>query len=222
MEIYKRLLKAYGRQNWWPVNLKYHEETGGDWRVEVILGAILTQNTKWSNVEKAINNLMKEKVPFTVEFFANADINWLSDRIKPASFYRIKTSRIVNFFRHIFENHGSLDSFFDRPLEEVRSELLSLKGIGKETADAILLYAGNKLSFVVDAYTKRVFSRLGLIEENASYDEVKALFERNLPRDLEVYKEYHALIDEHAKRTCLKKNPRCEICPLKNLCKGKL
>jgi endonuclease-3 related protein len=217
LEIYNKLLNHFGKQNWWPIDWKYHKKNGTDWRVEVILGAILTQNTRWSNVEKALDNL-KKKIKLDVQTLANIDENTLAESIKSVSFYRKKAKRIKNFFNYVLNNYKTLDNFFNKDLSTLRKELLKLEGIGEETADVILLYAAEKLSFVVDAYTKRVFTRLGILKGDESYREIKELFESKLPRDLEVYKEFHALIDELAKRYCKKKNPLCNECPLHELC----
>lgn len=214
-QIYKILLSHFGKQNWWPIDWEYHREYNTDWRVEVILGAILTQNTRWSNVEKALREL-KKNIRLDIWVLANIDEKYLSTLIKPVSFYNIKSSRIKSFFRCILENYENLDKFFRKDVKKLREELLSLEGIGDETADVIILYAAEKPSFVVDSYTKRVFTRLGFLKGNEKYKEIKKLFEKNLPKDVEIYKEYHALIDVLAK-TCCTKVPKCKECPLSKI-----
>lgn len=206
IELYEKLLGHYGEQNWWPIDEEYHKKHGTDPREEIVIGAILTQNTNWKNVEKALSNLKKKKL-LSFEGIRIIPKSELENLIKPVGFYRQKANYLKNF----------VSTYKDiKELEDVsREELLKVKGIGKETADAILLYALNRLSFVVDTYTKRLLTRLWGVQGN--YDELKRLFEENLPRDLKVYKEFHALIDEHCKQVC-RKNPICKVCPLKDIC----
>jgi len=206
IELYEKLLNFYGKQNWWPVDLEYHRINRSDPREEIIIGAILTQNTSWKNVEKALENLKREKA-LNFKAIRGMPIEKLRDLIKPAGFYRQKSVYLKEFVSR-FPGIKHLENIN-------RNELLKVKGIGKETADAILLYALDRLEFVVDAYTKRLLQRLWNIK--SSYEEIKELFEENLPKDLEIYKEFHALIDTHAKEFC-KKTPKCEGCPLKELC----
>jgi len=200
--IYRKLLDSFGYQNWWPV----HRET--DRFLEISVGAILTQNTNWSNVEKAIKNLMKENA-LNWEVLLNIDIQELKQLIKPAGFYNQKAVYIKNFVKTTYK----------KPKKAItRGFLLSIKGIGEETADCILLYGMDKPHFVVDAYTKRVFHRTGITDsEKISYKKLQTLIEKSIPEDLTVYKEYHALIVELAKTHCRKK-PVCDGCPIKNLC----
>jgi len=211
-KIYKVLLDSYGPQHWWPAETRY----------EVVVGAVLTQNTSWKNVEKAIRNLKNEDLIDEIKIL-NIDEDVLKALIKPAGFYNIKAKRLKNITKYIVENYKTTEHMArsNKGLKELRKELLSIKGIGPETADSILLYALDRESFVVDAYTKRIFSRLNIINEKMSYDEIKKVFEANLPKDLQIYKEYHALIVEHAKRVC-KKNPLCDNCPIKKvyICDG--
>ena len=206
MDYYRTLFAAFGPQNWWP----------GRTRFEVIVGAILTQNTAWTNVEKAIKNLKRERL-LTPEAVRRASKEKLAALIRPAGYFNIKAGRLKNFVDFLFERHGgSLRRLFSkRDTGELRTELLSVKGIGPETADSILLYAARRAEFVVDAYTKRVLARHGLSHNGADYEEVKALFMDNLPRDEALYNEYHALFVRVGKEFCRTKNPLCTDCPLK-------
>ncbi len=206
LRIYDLLLNAYGKQNWWPVDKEYHKSQGTDPREEVVIGAILTQNTSWRNVEKAISNLKENKL-LSFKGILSVELEELKALIKPAGYYNQKAKRL----KEVIGRTGSVDGLKSAS----RKELLSIKGIGDETADVLLLYAADRLSFVIDTYTKRIVKRvLGI---SGSYDELKTLFEANLPKDLEMYKEFHALMDEHAKRFC-RKNPVCGGCPLRSLC----
>ena len=206
VQLYQLLLDFYGYQGWWPVDEGYHVTKGTDPRDEIIIGAVLTQNTAWRNVEKALENL-KKYGELSLEFIRQVSTKELEELIRPSGFYRLKAQRL----KHIAEFFNPTD-VVDRVSRE---ELLKVKGIGKETADAILLYAGGRLSFVIDAYTKRLFKRLyGL---DGGYEDLKTYVEENIPKDLTIYKEFHALIDEHAKKYC-KSTPRCGGCFLKNFC----
>jgi endonuclease-3 related protein len=207
MNIYKKLLRHFGPQHWWPAETRF----------EVIVGAILTQNTAWKNVEKAIKNLKKEKM-LNCKKIANMNIRKLEKMIQASGFYRQKAERLKKFCKYLDKNYDSdLNKFFDRNTDEIRNELLSLNGIGNETADSILLYAGEKLKFVIDAYTLRMCERTG-ITETKTYGELQSFFEKNLPENIELYKEFHALIVELGKSFCRKK-PKCDGCPLKAICK---
>ena len=206
LAIYDRLLDAFGPRRWWPAETPF----------EVIVGAILTQNTAWKNVEKAISSLKKEKL-LSPSSLASKKEKELALLIRPAGYYNIKAKRLKNFVNFLTEEFGgSLDRMFKMPLGALRKRLLEVNGIGPETADSILLYAGNKPVFVVDAYTKRVFSRHKLIKKDALYREIQSAFTENLPRSRKLFSEYHALIVELAKTYCRKK-PRCGACPLKKL-----
>ena len=206
LEVYKILLETYGEQNWWPVDEDYHRKQGTDPREEIVIGAILTQNTSWRNVEKALENLKREGV-LSFEGIIKTPLDKLQELIRPSGYYRQKARRLK-------EVAGELS-----PVSKVerisREELLKIKGIGRETADAILLYAGNRPYFVIDAYTKRIVKRVFGIE--GSYEKLRSWFEGNLPKDIKIYKEFHALLDEHAKRFC-RKEPMCEGCPLIRVC----
>ena len=204
-ELYERLLSFYGPQNWWPAETPF----------EVVVGAVLTQNTAWRNVEKAINNLKREGLLDPESILKTPD-DVLRELIRPAGFYNQKTERLKRVCKLIVDR-GGLEELFSLPLDELRSVLLSVKGIGPETADAIILYAANKPTFVVDRYTHRVFTRLGIWQGDYDYEGIKKLVEAEIPPNVSVYKEFHALIDEHAKRICRKK-PLCSSCPFRDVC----
>lgn len=224
-KLYKILLREFGNLNWWPMDKKYHEKNHSDPRFEVIIGAILTQNTAWSNVEKALTNLKSNNM-LNIKNISDVNIKNLQELIKPSGFFKQKAKRLKNLVSYLNDNyHGDLDHFFDRDMYIIREELLSLKGIGPETADSILLYAGNLPIFVVDAYTRRICERLPL-NTNISYNEIQNYFETELSRNYtkkeltKVYNELHALIVLLAKKYC-HKNPECIKCPLKKLCSYK-
>lgn len=202
---YNALFRAYGPQHWWP----------GRTRFEVIVGAILTQNTSWTNVERAIAALRSEKLlsPTAME---QASVARLETLIRSSGYFRQKARKLKAFAQFLRTNHeGSLDKLFARPTGELRDQLLGIHGVGPETADSILLYAGKHPVFVVDAYTRRILERHGLIHARASYGEIRELFERRLPRSVAVYNEYHALIVHTGKHFCLKRAPDCEHCALR-------
>lgn len=205
--IYHKLDAAYGQLNWWPADTPF----------EVALGAILTQNTNWQNVEKALNNLRAAGVLALPEI-AGLERERLEQLIRPSGYFRQKAERLQLFCRHLLQNHGSIETLLKQPLAAARAELLGLKGIGPETADSILLYAGGLPTFVVDAYTRRIFGRLGLLTGTESYSAVSELFMHHLPPQSALFNQYHALIVEHAKRHCLTR-PRCPDCPLAADCR---
>ena len=179
------------------------------------VGAILTQNTNWQNVEKAINNLKQDRLLQADELYRLSHRR-LASLIKPAGYYNVKAKRLKNFLRFLFQScKGSLRKLSLQDTQELRLQLLSVNGIGPETADSILLYALEKPVFVVDAYTKRILSRHRFIKENATYEEIKDLFMKNLKADVKSFNEYHALLVRLGKEFCLKNRPKCEICPLK-------
>ena len=201
---YRALYSATGPQHWWPGRTPF----------EVIVGAILTQNTAWSNVERAIANLRRERLltPLALERVHRRRLEGL---IRSSGYFRQKARKLKEFVRFLkVEYRGSLKRMFRTPTEELRERLLAVHGIGPETADSILLYAGEHRVFVVDAYTKRILARHGLASEKASYQEVRALFETSLPADTALYNEFHGLIVNVGKNWCRTKNPRCEECPL--------
>jgi len=201
------LYSAFGPQGWWP----------GRTRFEVIVGAILTQNTNWGNVERAIVNLRKAEAltPGAMHSFPQ---DKLAELIRPAGYFNVKARRLRNFLGHLFDNYGSSSSNLTRFLKQesaaLRQELLSINGIGPETADSILLYAANKAVFVIDAYTKRILARHGLAPEDADYAFMQGLFMDNLERDAVLFNEYHALIVRTGKDYCKTKKPLCKECPL--------
>lgn len=205
IRLYRSLYEAYGPQGWWPAESAF----------EVIVGAILTQATAWRNVERAIENL-KSAAPLTPHLLLQLDERRLAEIIRPAGYPKLKAGRLKSFVEHLFKRHGgSLERMLSQELEPLRRELLGIHGIGPETADTILLYAAGKPSFVVDAYTRRLLRRLGLIEdEGIGYEELRALFMENLPRDAALYNEYHALIVRHCKEVC-RRRPLCWRCPIK-------
>ena len=203
VEIYDLLLARYGHRHWWPAETPF----------EVCVGAILTQNTNWGNVEKAIANLRRDGL-LSPEALRDVPIAVLAESIRPSGFFNVKSVRLKAFVAYLFERYGgSLERMFAGEWGELREELLMVPGIGRETCDSILLYAGEKSSFVVDAYTKRLFSALGLVSEKADYETVRSLFMDNLPADHRLYNEYHALIVQHGKEHC-RKRPHCTGCPL--------
>lgn len=203
-DIYKILDARYGDLNWWPGETPY----------EVIVGAVLTQNTAWSNVEKAIANFGGNHTP---EIVQNVDIADLTDIIRPAGFFNQKAVYLKAVTEWFAGYDFNVSTVQKKPLEKLRSELLSVKGVGKETADSILLYAFGFPSFVVDAYTVRLCQRYP-IDTGTGYDAVKAYCENNLPRSVEVYNNFHALIVINGKDHCRKKKPLCGSCPLGKSC----
>ena len=206
LQIYQKMFDALGPRHWWP----------GETPFEVIIGAILTQNTNWSNVEKAIKNL-KTAGKLSPEGMYELSVTELAELIRPSGFFNVKSKRVKAFINWLFSRYeGNLSKMFAQDLQALRGELLSVKGIGPETADSILLYAGNMPTFVVDAYTHRIFSRHELIPEESTYDEMKSFFEENLPEDVQLFNEYHALLVNIGKTFCKTKKV-CEPCPLKDI-----
>jgi endonuclease-3 related protein len=202
-DVYKRLYQAFGARRWWPAETQF----------EVIIGAILTQNTNWKNVEKAIEKLKDKDLlnPARLYKIRNEE---LAELIRSSGYYNIKTKRIKNFIAFLQEEYrADLDRMFQEEMMVLRDKLLTIKGIGPETADSILLYAGEKPTFVVDAYTKRIFSRHGWISDNDNYEEIRNFFMENLNHDVQLFNEYHALLVYLGKEFC-KKEPRCQECPL--------
>jgi endonuclease III related protein len=204
LEAYERLLAAFGPQNWWP----------GDSPFEVMVGAVLVQNTAWRNVERAINNLREAGVMEPHAQYALAP-NELAELIRPAGYYQVKAKRLRNLLKFVVEEFdGSLDAMFRVDLPSLRAKLLAIHGIGPETADAILLYAGGLPTFVVDTYTNRVLARHGWIGYDAGYHEIKDHFESALPADSQLYNEFHALLVRVGKDFCKRTAPKCDACPL--------
>ena len=210
LEIYHRLYAAYGPQHWWP----------GEGPFEVIVGAILTQQVGWRNVERAIAGL-KTAGLMDPESLARAPLEQIARIIRPTCYYNQKAKKLKAFLDFLDVRYNAdLNKLFSLPVDKLREELLSVRGIGEETADSIILYAAEKPSFVVDAYTRRILTRLGVINGEESYGEIRELFMKNLPEDVPLYNEYHALLVRHGKERCLKRNPRCAGCPLADMCRA--
>ncbi len=207
IDVYDRLYAAYGPQRWWP----------GETPFEVITGAILTQSAAWTNVEKAIANL-KGAGALSPEGLRAISEAGLAALIRPSGYFNAKARKLKAFMGLLDESGGGdLQKLLAIPAAALRRLLLGTHGIGPETADSIVLYAAGRPSFVVDAYTRRIFSRLGIAPEAATYDGWRALFMRALPPDAALFNEYHALIVRLGKEVC-RKTPRCEACPLRAIC----
>jgi len=204
--IYEKLLKEFGPQHWWPA----------DTRMEVIVGAILTQNTNWKNVEKAIRNL-KQHHEISIDSLRDISLSRLSALIRPSGYFNIKAKRLKNFINFlVLEYGGDLDSVGEDPLLILRKKFLKVNGIGPETADSILLYAFGKNIFVIDSYAKRIFSRHHIVSEEDSYERIQKVFMKSLDADAGIFNEYHALIVQLAKKFC-KTTPQCESCPINSM-----
>lgn len=211
-EIYTALHDRFGPQNWWPAESV----------LEVMVGAVLTQNTNWRNVSRAIDNLKQDHL-LSLNTLHLIPVEVLAEKIRPSGYYNLKAARLKNLVRLLYEegqNSGESDSemlngFFADDTASLRDKLLSVKGIGPETADSILLYGGGKPVFVIDAYTHRVLVRHGLIGEEADYGEMQEFFVDRLPEDAGLYNEYHALLVCLGKEFCKKRNPLCGQCPLR-------
>ncbi len=204
--IYDDLKSHFGPKDWWP----------GDTAIEVMIGAILTQNTAWTNVEKAIVNL-KAVDALDAQAIDGLPQDELAQLIKPSGYYNMKAKRLQAYCRWYIEQ-GGFEALDQLSTDDMREALLKVYGIGPETADDIVLYAFNRPVFVIDAYTRRIFSRLGHIGGDENYDELRTLFESTLGPDVPVFNEYHALIVNHAKDFCRKK-PLCGECPLAPNCR---
>ena len=206
MKIYRALYQAYGPRHWWP----------GETPFEVMVGAILTQNTSWRNVEKAIQHL-KAKGFLNIRGIHQLKKSELASLIKSSGYYRMKADRLKAFVFFLFKNfNGDIERMVKEELETLRPKLLAVKGIGPETADSILLYSLKKPIFVVDAYTKRILSRHEIVSEKATYEEIQEVFMNHLSVDEKLFNEFHALL-VHLGKTVCKKIPRCDICPMKNV-----
>ena len=204
-ELYGLLLSHFGPQHWWP----------GETPFEIMVGAVLTQNTNWSNVSRAIEGLKKEKLLSFAALEAMPHPE-LASRIRASGYFNLKAIRLKNLLSAICRDYeGDLDRLFDEETGRLRRWLLTVKGIGPETADSITLYAAGKPSFVVDAYTHRILFRHGLIPEEATYPEMQELFHDTLPSDVYIFNEYHALLVALGKHFCKKKAPLCPGCPAK-------
>jgi endonuclease III related protein len=202
--FYEALLAAYGPQGWWPA------ETA----LEMVVGAILTQNTNWSNVERALSNLKREGLLSTAALHA-VSVDQLAEAIKPAGYFNIKARRLKNLIALLHRDFGGdLEALFALSAGGLRETLLAVSGVGPETADSIVLYGAHKPSFVVDAYTARILYRHGAIDLDATYEDIQSLMQGALPDDVSVFKEYHALLVAVGKRQCKKRAPECVGCPL--------
>jgi len=201
--MFERLLAHFGRQQWWPAETP----------LEVMIGAILTQNTNWTNVERAIQNLKKRDL-VSLHRLASLPVAELAEYIRPAGYYNIKAKRLKNLLQFIHDQYdGDLAGLFHQETQAIREGLLSVNGVGQETADSIVLYAANRPVFVVDAYTYRILTRHGMAPEEATYDEIQSLFMDHLPEDVSLYNEFHALVVLAGKTYC-RKTPVCSGCPL--------
>ncbi len=207
--LFTVLYDTYGPRNWWPT---VH---GGAF--ELVIGAILVQNISWSNVERALINLREADV-WSFRAILESPDEEMHVLIRPSGYYKAKTRKLKEFATFIVEcHHGDLESLFALPIDEMRAQLLSVWGIGEETADDIILYGAKKPSFVIDAYTKRLLARLGWEIEGKSYSAYQQLFHQLLPHDAQLFNEYHALIDYHVARIC-KKKPLCDKCAFADQC----
>jgi endonuclease-3 related protein len=202
--MYEAMSSVLGPSHWWP----------GETPFEVVVGAMLTQNANWGNVERAIDNLRKLDLLAPELLYALPESD-LAELIRPAGYFRLKAARLKNLLIFLKnECRFDLKALAKQELDALRPKLLAVKGVGPETADSILLYALNLPTFVVDAYTKRLLNRHGLVTEDADYEEMRELFMDLLPKDVRLYNEYHALVVRTAKEWCHKKQGRCEACPL--------
>ncbi|MFZ5648510.1 MAG: endonuclease III domain-containing protein [Bacillota bacterium] len=209
LKIYEKMDSHFGPRGWWPAETPF----------EVCVGAILTQNVAWRNVVKAISALREEGL-LGVEPIYHASIEKIGILIRPTRYFNQKARRLKDFCALVVEKHQSdLDRLFSLPVRDLRRELLGVKGIGKETADSIILYAAQKPVFVVDSYTARIFSRLGIIPGDWGYDRIQEFFTGNLPSSVELFNQYHALIDGTGHYYCSGNSPRCGDCPLSVICR---
>jgi len=207
--IYQKLYRAFGPQHWWP----------GDTPFEIAIGAILTQNTNWTNVEKAIQNLKRNKA-LSARALHNIPLRELAELIRPTGYFNIKAKRLKAFIEFLMNHyHGSMKNMKHEDIVSLREELLSIHGVGRETADSMILYALDKPIFVIDAYTKRVLSRHSIMDYKDSYDTFQALFHASLKKDVRLFNEYHALFVMVGKTFCKRQNPLCEKCPLNKMVK---
>lgn len=224
-QIYNTLLKAYGKQGWWPiVNDKtslceYHNNAprNEEEALEICFGSILTQNTNWKNVEKAIIQLNKNNL-ININKIIKINNKKLAEIIKSSGYHNQKAIKLKNFCLFLKNNyHGNIKKLFSNNIQKLRNELLSVNGIGPETADSIILYAAKKPIFVIDAYTKRIYSRIFNIKKELKYDELQQIFMKELNKDEKLFNEYHALLVELGKNIC-KKKPLCGQCPINRMC----
>jgi endonuclease-3 related protein len=207
LSLFRLLYDAYGPQDWWP----------GDGALEVVVGAILTQRTSWTNAERALDRL-RHGGALSLSSLRSASSDVIEEAVRPAGCYREKAKKLKRLAEAVEDRTGGdLSAFLALPMDELRRELLAIHGIGPETADAILLYATERPSFVVDAYTMRLFERLGGLEGDESYDAVRDAFMRELPHDVTLFNEFHALIVRHGKTHC-RVVPACAGCPTGTVC----
>lgn len=213
MAMYEAMRRHFGPQHWWPSS---RELSAGDRKLEICVGAILTQNTNWRNVEKALGRLIGAGC-LSVAALREMAPDRLAELIRPAGYFNVKARRLKNFIAHVAASDaGGIEAFLDRPLGLLRRELLGIHGVGPETADSMILYAAGKCTFVVDAYTCRVLRRHGLIGEKADYQTVKALLESHVPARVRLYNDYHAQFVAVGK-ACCRRVARCDGCPLAGL-----
>ena len=207
LSLYDRLYATYGPQYWWP----------GDGPFDVIVGAILTQNTNWKNVGKALDALRNADI-WSFKAIHGTERDDLADLIRPSGYFNQK-ARKLHEFAALVENdlNGNLDQLLDLPMDDLRAILLGIWGVGEETADDIVLYAAAKPSFVIDTYTRRIVDRLGWRPQAVQYRDYQSLFTERLPSDAALFNEYHALLDEHASTVC-RPTPRCDQCCLQDIC----
>ena len=205
-EIHTRLFDHFGPQHWWP----------GETPFEIMLGAVLTQNTSWRNVDMVMDTLRQEGL-LSFAALEALPLEELAEKIRPSGYYNQKAKRLKGLFAAIREDSGDLETFFDQDASTLREKLLGIKGIGPETADSITLYAAGKPVFVVDAYTYRILLRHDLIAEEAGYEEIQDLFLGKLPAEVQLFNEYHALLVRLGKEYCKKSKPLCDACPLHGL-----
>ncbi len=202
LQMYDAMRARFGHQNWWPA----------DGALEVCVGAILTQNTNWTNVQKAIANL-KAAGCMSIEGLCSLAHEELAELIRPAGYFNVKAKRLKNFIMHVRADWDEIDAFLDRPVDTLREELLTVNGVGPETADSMILYAAGKATFVVDAYTARIFLRHGVISPEDEYESIKELCESHIPEDVDLWGDYHAQLVAVGKSYC-KPKARCTGCPL--------
>ncbi|MCI5164534.1 MAG: endonuclease III domain-containing protein [Candidatus Electrothrix sp. GM3_4] len=203
-DIYRRMLEHFGPQHWWP----------GETSFEVMVGAVLTQNTNWQNVEKALANLREAEL-LSLSALAALSVEELAEYIRPAGYYKIKAGRLHNLFTMIAKHwDNDLDYLLQQPTLALREQLLSVKGIGPETADSMVLYAAGQPMFVVDTYTHRILIRHEIISEDYNYCQIQEMFMDNLNEDAALFNEYHALLVQVGKQFCKKSKPQCGGCPL--------
>ncbi len=205
-KVYERLIQRYGEQHWWPADSPF----------EVMVGAILTQNTNWTNVERALENL-KARSSLDARQILEHEHEVLAGFLKPSGYFNVKAIRLTTFCRWYIEQ-GGFEKIDREQTQQIRESLLAIKGIGPETADDILLYAFKRPVFVIDAYTRRIFSRLGFVSDDLSYEQLQQIFEQALETDVAMFNEYHALIVRHGKTHC-RTVPQCTGCSLKTLCR---